>query len=74
MFGPVIHKSYPWKWHHTTSSYLDFLRTKSEHQMLEPAKREEMLGELAEAIDRAGGRLAVDYEAHLYIARLVNRG
>ena len=74
MFGPVTHKSYPWKWRHTTSSYLDFLRTKSEHQMLEPAKREEMLGELAEAIDRAGGRLAADYEAHLYIARLVNRG
>ncbi|MGC2783086.1 MAG: class I SAM-dependent methyltransferase [Roseiarcus sp.] len=73
MFGPVTHKSYPWKWRHTTSSYLDFLRTKSEHRMLEPAKREEMLGELAKAIDDGGGRLTVDYETHLYIARRLNR-
>jgi SAM-dependent methyltransferase len=73
MFGRVTHKSYPWKWRHTTSSYLDFLRTKSEHRMLEPAKREEMLGELAKAIDDGGGRLTVDYETHLYIARRLNR-
>ncbi len=25
MFGPVTHKTYPWKWPHTTSSYTDFL-------------------------------------------------
>ena len=73
MFGPVTHKSYPWKWPHTTSSYTDFLRTKSEHRMLESAKREEMLGELAKAIDDGGGRLTVDYETHLYIARRLNR-
>jgi SAM-dependent methyltransferase len=73
MFGPVTHKSYPWKWRHTTSSYLDFLRTKSEHRMLEAAKREEMLREFAKAIDPEGGRLTVDYEAHLDIARRLNR-
>lgn len=73
MFGPVTHKSYPWKWRHTTSSYTDFLRTKSEHRMLESAKRDEMLGELAKAIDDGGGRLTVDYETHLYIARRLNR-
>ena len=73
MFGAVTHKSYPWKWPHTTSSYTDFLRTKSEHRMLESAKRDEMLGELAKAIDDNGGRLTVDYETHLYIARRLNR-
>jgi ubiquinone/menaquinone biosynthesis C-methylase UbiE len=73
MFGPVTHKSYPWKWRHTTSSYLDFLRTKSELRMLESAKREEMLGEITKAIDHGGGRLTVDYETHLYIARRLNR-
>jgi SAM-dependent methyltransferase len=71
LFEPVTHKSYPWKWRHTTSSYMDFLRTKSEHRMLEPAKREAMLGEIAKAIDDHGGRLTVDYETHLYFARLL---
>jgi hypothetical protein len=41
--------------------------------MLESAKREEMLDEIAKAIDDHGGRLTVDYETHLYIARLLNR-
>jgi len=73
MFGAVTHKSYLWKWRHTTSSYLDFLRTKSDLLMLESAMREEMLGELAQAIDDGGGRLTVDYETHLYAARRLNR-
>jgi len=73
MFGPVTHKSYPWKWRHTTSSYADFLRTRSEHRMLEFAKREAMLGEFAQAIDRHGGRFTMDYETHLYIARRLDR-
>ena len=40
--------------------------------MMEPAKREEMLGEIAKAIDD-GGELTLDYETHLYIARRQNR-
>jgi len=69
VFGPVEHKSYPWKRLYTTSSYTDFLRTRSDHSMLEPSKREGLLSDIAEAITRHGGRLTVDYEAHLYIAR-----
>jgi SAM-dependent methyltransferase len=72
-FGPVTHKNYPWKWGHTTSSYIDFLRTKSEIRMLDSTKREEMLGDLREAIDGGGGRFAADYETHLYLARRSNR-
>ena len=34
MFEPVVHKCYLWKWQQTTSSYTDFLRTKSDHRML----------------------------------------
>ena len=41
--------------------------------MLESAKREEMLDEIAKAIDDHGGSLTVDYETHLYITRLSNR-
>jgi ubiquinone/menaquinone biosynthesis C-methylase UbiE len=73
MFEPVAHRSYPWKWRQGTSSYTDFLRTRSDHRMLESAKREAMLDEIAKTIDGDGGSLTVDYETHLYIARVLNR-
>jgi SAM-dependent methyltransferase len=73
LFGRVEHRKYPWTWRHTRSSYTDFLRTKSDHRMMESTKREEMLGEIAKAIDDQGGKLSVDYETHLYIARHLNR-
>jgi hypothetical protein len=41
--------------------------------MMEPAKREEMLGEIAKAIRDQGGEFTLDYETHLYIARRLNR-
>jgi ubiquinone/menaquinone biosynthesis C-methylase UbiE len=69
LFQPVEHRRYPWKWRHTTSSYTDYLRTRSDHRMLEPAKRDEVLGEIAKAINGYGAQLDVDYETHLYIAR-----
>jgi ubiquinone/menaquinone biosynthesis C-methylase UbiE len=73
LFGRVEHKSYPWKWRHTTSSYTNFLRTRSDHRMLESAKREEVISEIAKVIADHGGELTVDYETHLYIARRLNR-
>ena len=73
LFGPVEHRKYSWIWRHTTSSYTDFLRTKSENRMMDAAKREALLGEIAGAIDDAGGELALDYETHLYMARRLNR-
>jgi ubiquinone/menaquinone biosynthesis C-methylase UbiE len=68
-FGRAEHKSYAWKWRHTTSSYTDFLRTRSDHRILESAKREEVISEITKVIADHGGRLTVDYETHLYIAR-----
>jgi hypothetical protein len=37
--------------------------------MMEPTKRDELLGEIAQAINSHGGQFDVDYETHLYIAR-----
>ena len=37
--------------------------------MLEPGKREEMLCEIAAAVEGHGGAFAVDTETHLYMAR-----
>jgi SAM-dependent methyltransferase len=73
LFGPVQHRKYSWKWRHTTSSYTNFLRTRSDHQMMEAGRLEGMLGEIAKVIDDEGGQLTVDYETHLYIARRLNR-
>jgi SAM-dependent methyltransferase len=72
LFGPVEHRRYPWKWQHTTSSYINFLRTRSDVRMLTPTMREELLDEFSRAIDVWGGEFEVDYETHLYIARLLN--
>ena len=73
LFGPVEHKCYPWKWQHTTSSYKNFLRTRSDVRMLAPATREALLDEMADAIDGQGGGFDMDYETHLYIARRAGR-
>jgi ubiquinone/menaquinone biosynthesis C-methylase UbiE len=73
LFGPVEHESYPWKWHHTASSYVKLLRTRSYHRMLAPAKLEELLEEITKAIDSHGGAFDADYETHLYMARRLDR-
>jgi SAM-dependent methyltransferase len=73
LFEPVEHRRYAWKWRHTASSYVDFLRTKSDHRMMEATKRAELLADIAQAIDSHGGQFDMDYETHLYIARRVDR-
>jgi hypothetical protein len=56
-----------------TSSYRDFLRTRSDVRMLAPATREALLDEIANAIDGQGGEFDVNCETHLYIARRAAR-
>ncbi len=73
LFEPVEHRCYRWKWRRTTSSYVDHLRSRSDHRMMEPAKRDELLSEIAKAIDDEGGQFDMDYETHLYIARRADR-
>jgi SAM-dependent methyltransferase len=70
LFGPVEHRCYSWIWRHNSTSYIDFLRTRSDHRMLAAEQREQLLTGLAEAIDAQGGWLDIDYETHLYMARL----
>jgi len=70
LFQPVVHKCYPWIRHHTTASYVAFHRTRSDHRMLTAEQGEQLLADLAQAIDSEGGRFDIDYETHLYMARL----
>lgn len=74
LFGPVKHQCYPWQWQHTASSYIDFLRTRSDVRMLAPSVRDALLCDFAEAIEGQGGEFEVDYETHLYMARRLDRG
>ncbi|MCP3380684.1 MULTISPECIES: class I SAM-dependent methyltransferase [unclassified Bradyrhizobium] len=74
LFGAVEHRCYPWKWQHTTSSYANFLGTRSEFRMLTPTIREELRNDISKAIDRHGGEFEVDYETHLYMARRIGLG
>ena len=52
---------------------MNFLQTKSDHRMMEPAKRDALLADIAQAIDNHGEQFDVDYETHLYMARRVDR-
>jgi hypothetical protein len=72
LFEPVEHRRYAWKWRRTASSYVDFLQTKSDHRMMEPAKRDALLADIAQAINNHGEQFDVDCETHLYMARRVD--
>ncbi|WP_316193755.1 hypothetical protein [Bradyrhizobium sp. SZCCHNRI1029] len=72
LFGPVEHKCYLWKWQHTASSYTEFLSTRSDVRLLAAETREDLLNEIAKAIDDQGGGLDIDYETHLYIAHRID--
>jgi ubiquinone/menaquinone biosynthesis C-methylase UbiE len=67
-FTSVIHKAYPWRWAHTAQSYPNFLRSRSDHQMMGKTMLETILSEIADAITTHGGSFEIDYEAHLYMA------
>jgi len=73
LFGSVEHKCYSWKWPHTTASYDAFLRTRSDHRVMELATREALFDDIAQAIDGYGGSFEIDYETHLDIARRLDR-
>jgi SAM-dependent methyltransferase len=68
-FSAATHKGYAWTWAHTTASYTDFLRTRSDLRMLEPARREALLAAIADAVAAQGGKFEMSYETHLYMAR-----
>lgn len=69
LFGPVTWRSHPWAKEYSAREYLELLSTHSEHRMTSEAQREPLYRAIGEAIARNGGRLRVDYEAHLYLAK-----
>jgi SAM-dependent methyltransferase len=70
LFEPVTHRSYAWTRPFTSQSYADFLRTRSDHQVMEPDTRQKVIAEVAAAIVAHNDQFEMNYETHLYMARL----
>jgi SAM-dependent methyltransferase len=62
--GPFLHV-FPWAQPYTTAEWLDQLETHSDHHLLEPAQRAELLAAVGHAIDAAGGILDVQYDCEV---------
>ena len=67
-FGAPRHHAYPWTWRHTPQSFTDFLRSRSDFQVLPEARREPLIAAIGEAVAEHGETLELGYESHLYLA------
>jgi SAM-dependent methyltransferase len=70
-FGKVTHKAYPWSVALDAVSFVDWLRTRSDHKSIPQAAREALLGDIAAAIVARGNCCELAYETHLHLARRV---
>lgn len=68
LFKPVSHRSYAWSKTHSTSSFVNLLRTLSYIQILARDKRDALFDAVTKAIDAHGGQCELYYETHLYMA------
>ena len=67
-FGPVHVGRFPWTASYTTRDYLALLDTYSDHAVLPDDQRCELYGDIARAIDRHGGGIAIPYVAIVFLA------
>jgi SAM-dependent methyltransferase len=70
VFGPAGVSTFSWSQEYRTSEWLDFISTHSDHQALEPKRRERLLAAVAEAVEAVGGSFEVPYRTWLVSARL----
>lgn len=71
-FGPVGFRRYEWEQAYDTQEYIDLLLTYSGHRALPPARRDGLLGCIADLIDtRFGGRITKRYMTQLATARRI---
>ncbi|QUD88526.1 class I SAM-dependent methyltransferase [Phenylobacterium montanum] len=68
MFGPLQHTAFAHAMEHDAESFPGLVATFSDVQMLAPEKRKRLLADLAQAIERFGGRFTQGLETHLHWA------
>lgn len=71
-FGPALHKSYAWSQPHTTKSFVDFLRTRTDHRRLSGPVLRRLLTAISAAIAADGGLVELRFETHLHLAHREN--
>jgi SAM-dependent methyltransferase len=71
-FGPALHKSYAWSQSHTARSFVDFLRTRTDHRRLSGPVLRKLLTAISEAIAAAGNLAELRFETHLHLAHREN--
>ncbi len=71
-FGPALHKSYAWSQPHTAKSFVDFLRTRTDHRRLPGPMRRKLLTAISEAIAADGDLIELHFETHLHLAHREN--
>ena len=64
-FLPAEWREYAWRADYSSTEYLDLMRTHSDHRLLPAGQLSTLLDAIREAIDKNGGRFAVDYVAVL---------
>jgi len=62
-------RRYPWTAEYRAHEYAKLLNTYSDHRKLDEAKREALLLDIAELVERHGGMVARPYLAVLYLAK-----
>jgi len=68
-FGAAQTSTFTWRQTHTRVEWLEILQTHSDHQALPPARREQLLAAVGDAIDSLGGSFEMPYQAILGTAR-----
>ncbi len=68
LFGPVMHRAYPWTWNLDPETFCAFLRTDSSYHFLPERERFDLFDELSDAVATCGGVLPAAWETHLYLA------
>ena len=70
-FGPVATHETQWSRSVSTEEHCASLRTQSDHRLLEPARLEQLLRQIAVVIDDHGGAYEQPYTTHGYAAQVV---
>ena len=70
LFGPVVHHGYAFTRTHTPGSFAELFGTISHYNLMAPDRRAALVAGLRDVIAAHGGRYAMAYETHLYMAQV----
>jgi hypothetical protein len=64
-------REHPWSYTYPTAAYLQLLQTHQDHILLAPGQKDALLSAIAAVLDRAGGRITMDYVTRLCLAERI---